>query len=277
MNGLASIRGILLSMLVGLGALCSGAGEAAERSTFLTADATWASKYIVDGFRVGSDSPVWQLSGKADLFSTGFSVMAWTAIQAVRSQREFDELDFFALYSKDLFAGGALATNVHGYYDYWQNPHTRQVKDAFGNPLGSGNRQGNKVNAGVSAIHLLPLAGSYLVPSYDAFYERYWALNRADLYQGGVLHQAKLEYSNRLPRFIPGATWQYYGLAAAGTYNGGVFGVHPGWSHSTATLTTGVYALGSIFELSLNRQWSFEKTVNVHNELWTTLSFIKKI
>lgn len=267
------------TIIFALFALCTPrAGvAAAARSYGVTTDVTWASQYLIDGFRVGNKSPVWQLSAKADIFSTGFSLMAWTAIQSVRSQREFDEFDLFALYSKDLFLESALATNVHAYYDYWQFPNSRPTLDGYGNTISSGKKQGNKFNTGVSAIRLIPVAGSYIVPSYDLFYQRYWALNRADLYQGGFLHQAKLEYSNALPRFLPGAKWQYYGLASTATYNAGAFAVRPGWSHVTGTILTGVYALGAIFELSVNRQWTFEHTVNRQNELWTTLSFIMKI
>jgi predicted class III extradiol MEMO1 family dioxygenase len=124
--------------------------------------------------------------------------------------------------------------------------------------------------------NLFPLAGSFLVPSYNVYYLRHWAQDREDLDQGGTQHELLLEYDRAMKVLIPGATYQYAGATASANYHNGDFGVKPGISHSTASLVTGLYALRSIFILSVNHQWSYEPTLDPNNEFWTTFSFVKK-
>jgi len=250
---------------------------AAEKSRLaLTTDITWASKYMVSGFKVGGDRPVWQLAGKVDLYSSGFSLMYWTALQADRSNKQFDEQDIFALYSRDFFKESRYAINIHGYYDYWYFPNAEPVLDEFGDDVSNGRKHGNKFQLGFSMPNLIPLSGSSLVPSYNVYYTHYWAQNRDDLYLGGTHHELLLEYNRSIRAFIPKATYQYAGLTASTNYHNGDFGVKPRISHSTAGVVSGVYALNSIFILGLNHQWSYEETVNPDNEFWSTLSFVKK-
>src|SRR3989338_6192938 len=66
-------------------------------------DITWASQYMSDGFKIAEDSPVWQLALKSKIFSTGFSVMLWGALQIDRQNSQFDEGDFFVMYGHDFF------------------------------------------------------------------------------------------------------------------------------------------------------------------------------
>ena len=247
-----------------------------ESSIGLTTDITWASKYMIDGFKVGGNHAVLEPSASFDLFSTGTSLMFWSALQVNRENRLYDELDLMARYSHRFFAGSFYAVNLHGFYDYWYYPKAEVIQDDFGNFLTLPKRQGNKLHAGVSLPELFPLLGSYLVPSYNAYYTLYWAQNQRDQFQGGAHHELLLAYYHDLPTLIPGASAQYFGVAGSLNYNDGAFKVHPGWSHSTAQLTTGVYALGSVFAASLNRQWSHELSVDPENELWTTVSFTKR-
>lgn len=241
-----------------------------------TADATWSSKYIIDGFDVGGDKPVWQLSGKADLYDSGFSAMFWTALQVDRRYRQYDEQDFFLMYSKDFMKNSKYSVNLHGYYDYWVFPNNEAPRDQFGDPVGDSKKHGNKFQAGFSMPKLIPIGDSYLVPTYNLAYQHYFAQEREDLYQGGAYHELLVEYYQPIALFIPGATYQYAGGNAGASYHQGAFGVNAGFSHSKASMVTGVYALKSIFEATLNHQWSFEDSVNPEDELWTTVSFIRK-
>lgn len=247
-----------------------------ERPFGVTADLTWASKYMTDGFNVAGDHPVLQPSLQMYTPMNGVSAMIWSSLQTDRQYQNYDELDFMARYSHDFFERTVYALNFHGYLDYWMYP---KANSSLTHPDGSTtieNSHGDKVHAGVSATNLIPIAGSHLVPSYNMYYWLYWQQNQRDQYQGGTRHQLLTEYYHEIPRFIPGATYQYAGVSGDLNYNDGVFEVHPGWSHSTAQFAAGVYALGCIFSLSLNRQWSFQPSVDPHNEFWSTLSFTKE-
>jgi hypothetical protein len=255
---------------------CSPASAETANSMKFTTDITWASKYMLNGFKVGGNSPVWQLAGKSDIYTSGFSLMFWTAIQADRQKKQYDEQDFFIMYQKDFLTDKQYAINLHGFYDYWVFPNTEPVRDEFGEVVSSSKKQGNKVQLGFSLPQLIPLFGSFVVPTLNTHYLHYYELGHSDLYRGGIHHEALLEYYKATPLFIPRATYQYSGVKTGVNYYDGAFGVQRGWSHTTASLVSGVYALKSIFELSLNQQWSYEETVNPENEFWTTFSFIKK-
>ncbi len=242
----------------------------------LTTDVTWSSKYMLDGFKVGGDSPVWQLAGKTDLYASGFSVMLWTALQADRSRKQYDEQDFFLLYSRDFLKDSQNTINLHGFYDYWIFPNTEPLLDDAGQIASSSKKHGNKFQVGITLPHRIPFGGSFLVPSYNIYQWLYWAQDRADRNQAGAHHEFLLQYDRATPLLIPGATYQYSGGSISTNYNTGAFGVKPGWSHSTASLLSGVYALKSIFTFSLNYQWTYEETINPGNEFWSTFSYIKK-
>src|SRR3989344_4948376 len=71
-------------------------------------DITWASQYMSDGFKIAGNSPVWQLALKSKIFSTGFSVMLWGALQIDRQNSQFDEGDFFVI-SFQMLNGGVIS------------------------------------------------------------------------------------------------------------------------------------------------------------------------
>lgn len=258
---------------------CSGvnSGWAYEQAPYtVTADVTWASKYMTDGFDVaGGDHPVLQPSLTMTTPVSGLSAMIWSSIQTDRNYQSYDEIDFFGRYSHDLFERTPYALNFHGFVDYWMFPRSQTPVTHADGSTSMESSHGTKLNAGVSATNLIPVLDSHLVPTYNAYYWIYWQNNLRDQYQGGTRHQFELEYYHQIPRFIPGATYQYAGVVGDLNYNDGVFGVTPGWSHSTAQFSAGVYALGCIFSLSVNRQWSYQPSVDSKNELWSTLSFTK--
>lgn len=231
---------------------------------------------MLDGFKVGGDHPVWQIAAKVNLFSTGFTAMAWAALQAERENKAYDEQDLFLMYSHDFFKEKSSMINFHGFFDYWIFPNTAPVVDAFGDTISTVKKHGNKFQLGLSMPQLISISGSNLIPSYNVYHWLYWELDRADLNRSGDHHELLLEYYKPIPRFIPGATYQYAGGSGSLNYNSGAFGVKQRLSHATASLAAGVYALQSIFEFTLNHQWTYEPTVNPGNELWTTFSFIKK-
>jgi hypothetical protein len=203
--------------------------------------------------------------------------MYWNALQLNREKKADDEHDLFVLYRHDFLSASRWAFNFHGFYDYWFYPNTFEAKDAFGDPISTAERHGSKVHAGISFTQLIPLAGSFLVPSYNAYYWVYWANDREDLYQGGTRHELLLDYSHLIPRFIKGAQSQYVGASASLNYLDKAFNVKTGLSHSTASLYSGVKAFDAYFALSLNQQWSFEESVNPNNEFWTTFSLTKEL
>lgn len=245
----------------------------AEKNVVLTTDMTWASRYIMDGFDIGNDSPVWHLTEKADFVNSGFSVMFWTSLQANRNRDQYDEYDLFAMYTRNFFSDESYEVNLHGYFDYWMFPHAELETDE----QTDSRKRGNKFQLGVSFPKVWSLDGSPLVPSYNLYRWLYWKQNREDLNQSGSRHEVLLEYFHPIRKSIPGATYQYAGGSTSISYNDGAFGVRPGLSHVLLSFESGVYVLKSIFILSLNHQWSLERTVNAENEFWTTFSYVKKL
>lgn len=270
------MRSFLVSPILFMLLIFSFATASAQSSMNFTTDLTWASKYMIDGFNVGGDKPVWQLAAKADFYESGFSAMFWTAVQADRLNKQYDEQDFFLLYSHNFFDENRYSLNFHGFYDYWLFPNSQPVTDEFNVVTSNRKKHGNKFQIGFSLPKLFSLGNSYVVPSYNIYKLIYWEQDRADLNRSGVFHELLLEYFRPIKLFIPGATYQYAGATTSLDYYSGAFNVKPGFSHSTASLASGIYALKSIFSLSLNYQWSYEKAVNPTDELWTTFSYVKK-
>jgi len=282
--------------LLALGGIYSAIARAADNSPDnssaksypVTTDVTWASEYIMDGFSIGGDHPVFQPSVRVGTPLTGVSLMFWSSLQVDRSNQQYDELDLMARYSHDFVTSHGTSLNLHGYYDYWTYPKLNVSANVSPNVSGEGlgasaeapsSMRGSKVNAGVSATNLIPLGGSFLVPSYNLYYWIYWAQNSIDQWQGGAHHEFLLEYYHSIPKLFDGIQHQYVGASGSINYNDGAFGTQSGWSHSTTSVSTGVYALSCIFSLSLNRQWAFETAnpnVDMKNELWTTLSLTKE-
>lgn len=247
----------------------------AERLSVLT-DVTYASQYMIDGFNVGDHSPVTEMTLKVSLPKTEFSLMYWNALQINRDNKSEDEHDLFILYRHDFLSESRFAFNFHGFYDYWLYPNTHLAKDPFGDPVSATERHGSKLHSGISFTKMLPIADSYLIPSYNLYYWIYWANDRKDMYQGGAHHELLVDYSHLIPRFIKGAQSQYVGATASLNYIDRAFDVKTGWSHSTMTLYSGVNVYNTCFSVSLNRQWSYIESVNPSNEFWTTLSLTKE-
>jgi len=240
-------------------------------------DATFASKYMTDGFKIGGDNPVWQLGvGLNAIAGTGASLLAWTSLQQDRLNREYDEVDLIARYGHEFFSGKPLALATRVYFDYWFYPNRTATAGADGAPVEEPMKKGNKMGAGFSLPSLLPIAGSWLVPSYNLHYWTYWRRNQSDRYQGGAHHEFLMEYYHELPKLIPGVVSHYVGLAGSLNYHDGAFGVTPGLSHTTARLSTAVYAMGIWLSASVNQQWSHQPTVDPTDEFWSTISLSKQ-
>jgi hypothetical protein len=251
--------------------------QAAPPNRFvLTTGLTYATEYLTDGFRVGDASPVFQLSLKLDIPKTGFSLMYWDSIRADRSKREFDEHDFLGIYNHDFNQGSRYGFNFHGYYDYWFFPNSRPLTDPFGDQLSNTEMHGSKLNAGFSMTHLLPLAGSFLIPAYNVYYWIYWREDRSNQYEGGARHELSLSYSHLLPKLAAWMESQYAGAFASLNYNDGAFDVHPGLSHSVGTLYAGLVALNTDFIISANQQLSYQRTVNEQSDFWMTFTVLKE-
>lgn len=252
-------------------AMMAGTMAAAEPGTpwAVTADLTWASKYMTDGFNVGGDHPTWQPMLKLDTPLTGVSLKYWAALQADRANRAADEHDAMLTYSRDFLAGSALPINLHGYLDFWDYPNQDVTVGKDGDPVSPREKCGQKYHAGLSLPKSVPLAGSFLVPSYNYYF---WNPNERETFQTGGRHELMLQYGHAIPVFIPRAKGQDVSAYASTSYHEGAFGVTPGWSHSTAGLSTGVQALGGYFGWGINYQWSYESSVNPEDDFWTTLS-----
>ncbi len=241
-----------------------------------TANVTYASEYMMDGFKLGGGAPVMELSLKIDTPSKRFSFMYWSALPINRDKKENDEHDLFVLYHQNFLNNSRYAFEFHSFYDYWFYPNSLPYKDNFGDTISDVHRHGSKVHAGISMFNLLPLSESVLIPSYNIYYWIYWAQDRRDLYQGGTHHEFLLKYTHWIPRIFSFFSEAYAGTSASLNYNDGAFGVRPGLSHSTASLLAEVKTSGASLVASVNQQWSYEPTVNPTNDFWTEISLLKE-
>lgn len=240
------------------------------------AGVTYSSLYVTDGFRVGDATPVFQMTLKLAIPSTHISLMYWNSLRQIRSKKQYDEHDFMALYNQDFKSSSKYAFNLHGFYDYWTFPNTKAVKDPFGDEISNGRFRGSKVHAGISMTKLLPLWGSFVVPSYNVYYWIYWAQDRKDLYRGGARHELSLYYTKSIAANGSWYKWLYAGGSGALSYHDGAFGVRRGVSHSLFSVYTGMTAWGLNFSLSGNQQFSYQRTVNTRNDFWTSFSVFKE-
>ena len=68
--------------------------RAEDQDWSLTAELTWASQYVTDGFSVGGDTPAIQPMVKLDTPLDGVALKLWSSIQQDRSNDAFDEYDY---------------------------------------------------------------------------------------------------------------------------------------------------------------------------------------
>lgn len=258
-----------LVVVLGMASLVRAQSNISDKVWNPSAGITWASRYITDGFNVGGDHPVWQPTAKLETPVPGVALKFWASLQEDRGRRQFDEYDYMLCYSRDVLSGSVAALNIHGYVDYWSYPNDAFAQDKFGNDMASRAKAGQKYHAGVSALNLLPLAGSHLVPSYNYYY---WNPNRFDTFENGGRHEFVLQYGHDIPTFIPGAKKQSADVTGAVSYHDGVFGKGTGWSYSTAGVATSADLLGGTYSLGLNYQWSYDATIDDEDEYWATLS-----
>ena len=262
--------------------LFSVCAESASLSTQISrlqvsglADFTYASQYMTDGFKVGDGEPVMQPLLRLTNSSKEYTFTYWGSIQTNREKSYYDEHDLFLGFNHNYLIESKYAFNFHTFYDYWFFPSSTLEKDKFGDRISNIEKHGSKVQAGVSFYNLLPIAGSFLVPSYNLNYWIYWKDDRRDQYQGGARHEFLLQYHRLVQKTVWNLNKPYAGGSTSINYNDGAFDVKPGWSHATAGLYAGFHALSAAITASMNYQWTFEKTVTASNEFWSTLSLTK--
>ncbi len=228
----------------------------------LTAQVAWATRYLTDGFKIGGDHPVWHLSALATTPIQGLSFGLWSAIQADRTQRVWDEIDLLAAYQHTFFSKSASALEWSLVGDYFVYP----------NAEGPWIPKGNKLQTSLALPQLLPLLGGQLIPSIQSSYWLYWDQGQRSKFLGGAHYQAGLQYDHSLPRLFRAIRQQYVGLGGTVNYHDGAFGVSPGLSHTTAHFGTSVHTAGWIVSAMVQRQWSYQPTVNPDDDLWTSFS-----
>ncbi|MFZ9596383.1 MAG: hypothetical protein ACO3A2_09930 [Bdellovibrionia bacterium] len=269
-----SLLGLGIQIATSFSCALSRAGE--PPFSFHT-DLTYASSYVTDGFSIGGDRPVFQISAQIKSELTGLSLIFWSSLAADPAHQRANELDFFLHGERNLFAGKPYELNLHGFYDYWIYPNRSTSLDWYGNPITLPTKQGNKLQAGVALTRLIPLFGSHLIPIYNLYYWLYWNQNQAREFQGGARHELLVRYTHLLPELIPALSWPHFEIASSVNYHTGAFGVKPGLSHTTAHFKLGAFALGFLFSIGWNHQWSYEPTVNAMDRSWSTLTLSKSI
>lgn len=231
----------------------------------LTAEATFASKYMAHGYNFGGDDePSFQ---PALTLTTPLSWLTFTAWAAYPFDRDFDdhdELDFLLKLGWTFNEGERFAVEVHGYLDYWLLPNRKVPHNG-----GRERLTGGKFNFGFSFPELWRAGEVALVPGYNVFC---WVPEHSDMFDNGAVHEFSV--AARWETAGPGADGQpvaWQALALAG-YNDGAFGSRPGWSHCIAGLSAAIPLGPFTVTPSLNYQWSFESSVNPEDDFWGALT-----
>jgi hypothetical protein len=234
----------------------------------VTAESTFASKYMAHGYNFGGDDePSFQPALTLTTPLQWLTFTAWTAYPFDRDFDDHDEMDFLLKLGWLFNKGERVAIDLHGYLDYWLLPN-RKVPHKGGRER----LTGGKFNFGFSFPGLWRNGGVAVVPGYNMFC---WVPEHSDMLDNGAVHEFSV--AARWESAGPGAggkpvAWQAQALAG---YNDGAFGSHPGWSHCVAGLAASVPLGPFTVTPSLSHQWSFESSVNPKNEFLgtVTLSF----
>lgn len=263
------MKALMVAMAAGVALVACGAkAEDKDQDWSVTAELTWASQYVTDGFSVGGDKPALQPMVKLDTPLDGVALKFWASLQQDRSNDAFDEYDYMLVLSRTFGKDHPYAVDVHGYADLWDYPNGEFTQDKNKNDIEARRKYGQKYHAGFSLKELCPVAGSFLVPSYNYYF---WTPIDADSFDQGGRHELCLDYGHDLPLFIPGATKQKVSVGGAINYFDGVLGVEPGWSHSVASLGSSAEIAGVTYTAGINYQWSYEDTLDKENECWGTI------
>jgi hypothetical protein len=260
--------GLAVGLAVGLAAAAEGRAEAPKLG--LHADLTCATKYMAHGFNVNGDNPSLQPSIAVDALVPGLQFALWMGLPTERDQRDMDEHDWMIKYGRLFFADRPWAMQVRGYADYWIYPHTPgqgEIDEATGKA--KDDFRGFKFHGAVAFPRLLPLGPASLVPAYGYYC---WMPEIEDAFESGGVHELFLSYALPLKSFLPVEGSQSLDFGASHNYHDGAFGVEPGWSHSTAHLSTTFAVAGFRITPAVNCQWSYEDTVDDEDEFWACLS-----
>ena len=231
----------------------------------VSADVTYVSQYMFRGYDILDDHPAVQPSITLDFWQTGFKFNIWGSYAFKSSLSYLDEIDLTLLYGRAFWEDESYALNTYCLGRYVDRAHWEW------NPYGLPNEGADhmEIAGGLSLPKLLPIGPSSLVPSYYLGYK--WPKHSGGP-ERGCFHIFGLAYDLPIPALIPTQGSQAISLTTDLTYNDGVFGSEPGWSHSTAGLSTSFRYGGFALTPGINYQWSFEDTVNDEDESWVDIS-----
>lgn len=264
-----------LTLLFAVMLFCVPSAAQAEKMD-VTADVTYASKYLFRGIDIYDDTSAWQPSVTIDLGS-GFYGKVWMsypgsggefnaeylANNAARSRVNATEYRYIGGYKTVLFEGEDLKTNVdisYTYYDFIDMP--TKVSDSM------------EVGAFFDMPYVL---GGDIVPHF--YSGRIWQAKSDSALPtlvggnfGGWVHLMGVSYG-----FDVGTPDEALPMVFTSNlvYNDGYYGVDHDWSHATFGLATEMDLAGFDFKPGLYWQQSFEKSANTENELYTVISLTK--
>lgn len=231
----------------------------------LSAETTFASKYMAHGYNFGGDDqPSFQPSISLTTPLPWLSFSFWAGFPIDRDYVDQDELDFMLKLGHTFHQGERFALEVHGYFDYWLLPSLKVPHNGGRETL-----TGFKFNAGFSFPELWRAGKVALVPGYNMFC---WIPEHGGTLNNGAVHEFSLAARWQSPGLRDNAkpvAWQALALVGC---NDGAFGSRPGWSHCLTGLSAAVPLGPFTITPSLNYQWSFEPTVNREDEFWAALT-----
>jgi hypothetical protein len=239
----------------------------------VSADYTYASRYVAHGFNIG-DTPAHQpsfsiSSGKLP----GFNFTFWSSLTVDRDEKGSDELDYMFVYNRTFMKDDPWAIALSAYFDYWVYPNISVDTDRDGNPISDpSDLQGQKYHLGASLPSVVPMPeGFSLSPGYNHYF---WTPVKDDQFDSGSVHELVLSGSAPLPLPEATAVPQSVNWKATMNYHTGFLGVDSGWSHATAHISTSAPICGSLaWHASLDYQWTFEETLNGNKDdvAWGTV------
>lgn len=258
-NYLACKRSLALFILAGalLAIPSSQALEIGEKEIYLQLDFTYASQYMWKGFDTFGGNGSFQPS--LEIGDDHWFAGVWHAEPDSSGFETLSETDLYLGYTHSFFAEERYGIDATLMYTYFAFPATGSAGDV------------QEINMGVAWPNLISFWDTSLIPRYDAYYE-FSGVQSSEAIDNGWYQTPGLDWEIPVDLIDHEEVETYCTLSSEITYNDGVFGTDPGFSHATFGASIEFAWRNYYLAPAIYFQKSFEDTVNDEDELYGGVS-----
>jgi hypothetical protein len=225
-------------------------------------DLTYASKYIWRGMDTFHDNDG-AFHPSVTLTYRDFYVGFWGAFADSSGHSNLLEFDYLFGYNFSAFEEKRYAVDASVNYTYYDYPNSDSK------PGRDGIADLQEVSFSASMPNLLPLGSSYLVPAYTGAYMFAGKDTSNKEIDDGWFHIFGLSYDYPIKPLLRNQESQDLSFFSDVTYQNGVLGLEPSWTHSTLGVSTSFELWKNIYLTpAIYHQWTFDENVNEEDELY---------